>query len=252
MLSDHQLLRLDFGIFALHMCLTAMFIAIPVALWQHSGLPKEEHWWVYLVVLLASFFAMVPLIIIGEKRQRMKTVFCFAVALLAMSSFSMIWTQYSFGVFCVSLFAFFMAFNLLEASLPSLVSKISPAGSKGTAMGVYSTSQFLGAFFGGTLGGVLLSVAGESGVFLITVAICSVWLMLALTMEKPKHESSMSIAFQPLKSQQELDELSRALIDIRGVEDAVVIDDGVAYLKVLSARLDHDALAAVKQKFALQ
>lgn len=251
-LADRQLLRLDFGIFALHMCLTAMFIAIPVALWQHSGLPKEEHWWVYLLVLVGSFFAMVPLIILGEKRQKMKFVFCFAIALLAVSSLSMVWTQYSFGVFCASLFAFFMAFNLLEASLPSLISKISPAGSKGTAMGVYSTSQFLGAFFGGALGGLFLTEFNEAGVFFAAVAICSIWLLFALTMENPSHESSLSVVFEPLQSQEKIQELSQALINIRGVEDAVVIDDGVAYLKVLSAQLDRDALARVKQQYALQ
>ena len=177
-LSDGRLLRLDFGIFALHLVLTAMFLVFPTLLQDRLGLPASSHWWFYLTVMVASFFAMVPFIIVGEKKRRMKPVFCGAIALLALSTacvgalgggLAMAW-----GV----LFFFFMAFNLLEASLPSLVSKESPAAAKGTAMGVYSTSQFFGAFLGGAVGGILLEQLGLQGVLWFMVGallICSRW-----------------------------------------------------------------------------
>jgi len=249
-LKDRELLRLDFGIFVLHLVLTAMFIAIPVSLVQTAGLPIDDHWWLYLLVLVGSFVCMVPLIIVGEKHHKMKGIFCIAIALVLVASVAMIFTQFGLSGFVLTLFIFFMGFNLLEASLPSLVSKISPAGSKGTAMGVYSTSQFLGAFVGGLAGGYILSQFGVSGIYVGAVVVASLWLLVALTMEKPKHERTLTVFISEDLDEREIEILSEQLVQIEGVEDAVVVSDGVAYLKVVSNRFDEEGLAHLKLQYA--
>ena len=131
----------------------ASFVALPLALVEQGGLPKEEHWWVYLIAMLVGFFGMMPFIIYGEKKRQMKRVLTGAVGLLLVCELFFWQLGHSLAALVIGAILFFTAFNLLEASLPSLVSKVSPAGGKGTAMGVYSTSQFLGAALGGILGG---------------------------------------------------------------------------------------------------
>lgn len=249
-LRDSELLRLDFGIFALHFVLTAMFIAIPVSLVDQAGLQSQDHWWLYLLVLVGSFFCMVPLIIIGEKRHKMKMIFCLAIFMLLTSAAAMPFAHTQLGWFVVALFIFFMGFNLLEASLPSLVSKISPAGSKGTAMGVYSTGQFVGAFLGGVVGGMLLDLYTETAVYIFAVCLVALWLLVALTMENPKHQKTMTVFFRENLDSFEVSSLSDALVTLDGVEDAVVVSDGVAYLKVLSTKLDEPALERLKQQYS--
>ena len=186
-LRDPRLLRLDFGIFALHLALTALFIQVPVMLSDRLGLAVDAMWWFYLTVMVTSFFAMVPFIIIGEKKRQMKTVLCGAVALLLVASVALWQWSVSLTAAWFGLFFFFMAFNLLEASLPSLISKESPAGAKGTAMGVYSTSQFFGAFLGGALGGVMAGWAGADGVFGLMALVLLAWLLVAVTMQAPRY-----------------------------------------------------------------
>jgi MFS family permease len=237
-----ELRRLDIGIFSLHLCLTALFIAVPKTLQLQLDLPGEEHWWVYLTVMVFSFFAMVPFIIFGEKKQQMKKIFLFAILLLCLSAFSFVYSSQRFTFFWSSLFMFFMAFNLLEASLPSLVSKISPAGSKGTAMGVYSTAQFLGAFFGGVLGGWMLSHYEETGVYIMVGSVCAIWLFLARGMQNPSHEIGMTLHI-PAMTENNTSELSAALSAIAGIEEVVlVVQDKVAYLKVVKAELNQRQL----------
>ncbi len=187
-LTDHRLLRLDFGIFALHLTLTALFIQFPLMLSRSLGLAVNSHWWFYLTVMVTSFFAMVPFIIVGEKKKRLKPVLCGAVALLALSTLALWQGALTLTGAWFGLFFFFMAFNLLEASLPSLISKESPAGAKGTAMGVYSTSQFFGAFLGGAVGGVVSGWAGANGVFGLMVGVLVIWLVIVVTMDQPTYK----------------------------------------------------------------
>lgn len=241
-LRHKELRRLDIGIFALHLCLTAVFIAVPKTLQQQLSLPSEEHWWVYLTVMVFSFFAMVPFIIFGEKKQEMKKIFLFAILLLCAASISFVFSRASFSYFWCSLFAYFMAFNLLEATLPSLVSKISPAGCKGTAMGVYSTAQFMGAFFGGVLGGWVVSQYHETGVFILVSTVCFLWFLFARGMQNPSHEMGMTLYF-PSMTSSNMNELSSALGAVSGVEEVVLVaQDKVAYLKVVKAELDQQQL----------
>lgn len=241
-LQNSELVKLDFGIFTLHLCLTALFIAIPISLQQRMSIPGDEHWLIYLTVMVFSFFAMVPFIIYGEKKQQMRRTFLFAISLLMLSAFSFILTQETFSYFWCSLFFYFMAFNLLEASLPSLVSKLAPAASKGTAMGVYSTTQFLGAFVGGVSGGWLLSQFGEKGVYLLVGCVCCLWLVFAWRMKNPSNETGVTLHLSKLIDANKT-HISQALNRVLGVEEVVlIVEDQVAYLKVRKTEFDQQQL----------
>jgi len=242
-LTNTQLLRLDVGILILHTILTAMFIAVPFVLRDYLGIDTGLHSWVYLPVLLLSAVAMVPFIIIAERKRRMKPVFVSAVAILGLSTFAMAQWYSNMWAFFVLLWLFFTAFNFLEASLPSLVTKTAPADRKGTAMGVYSSSQFIGAFIGGSVGGWVYGEAGISGVFVLSALLIGLWWLLALTMRPPSYLSSLVVAVHGL-SQAEADELAVKLTQVAGVAEAVVIaEEDEAYLKVDNRVLDRDELS---------
>jgi len=242
-LKDGRLLRLDFGIFALHFVLTALFLVFPTMLQEQVGLASGSHWWFYLSVMLTSFFAMVPFIIIGEKKRKMKPVLCGAIALLTMATASLTDIGQSLWLAWVALFFFFMAFNLLEASLPSLISKEAPAASKGTAMGVYSTSQFFGAFLGGALGGYLLQAAGLDGVLWLMAATLAVWLLVALTMPVPSYTSSIVVQLREMMNAG-FDDVDASLRALPGVQDVVIVEEAfTAYLKVDRQHFQEDQLA---------
>lgn len=242
-LADGRLVRLDFGIFALHLVLTAIFLVFPTLLQDELGLPPSSHWWFYLTVMVTSFFAMVPFIIIGEKKRSMKPVLCGAIALLAIATAAIGGIAGSLTIAWVVLFFFFMAFNLLEASLPSLVSKESPAAAKGTAMGVYSTSQFFGAFLGGALGGLLLEQLGFQGVLWLMVIVLLLWLAVALTMPSPGYTASFVVQLQHVAHSQ-FDDIDDALRKLPGVQDVVILEEAeTAYLKVDRRKFDELSLA---------
>ncbi|HNC51040.1 MAG TPA: MFS transporter [Accumulibacter sp.] len=184
-LGHRQLLRLNFGVFALHLMLTAMWVLLPGELIHIGGLPVAEHWKVYLPALLLSFVVMVPAIIFAERRGHMKLIFNAAIVLLLI-------VQAGFGLFAGGLYAlafwlmlFFVAFNILEAAQPSLISRIAPAHAKGAALGVYNTTQALGLFLGGVVGGLLAKYAGAGAVWLAGVLLALLWLLLGLTMSMP-------------------------------------------------------------------
>ena len=242
-LADGRLLRLDFGIFILHFVLTALFLVFPTMLQDQLGLKASSHWWFYLSVMITSFFAMVPFIIIGEKKRKMKPVLCGAIALLALAAASMTGVGQSLWLAWAVLFFFFMAFNLLEASLPSLISKEAPAAAKGTAMGVYSTSQFFGAFLGGALGGWLLQTAGLDGVLWLMAAALVVWLLVALTMPAPGYTTSFVVQLKNAVSIS-FDEIDQNLRKLPGVEDVVIVEEAaMAYLKVDRQHFREEQLA---------
>ena len=231
MLTDPQLFRLDAGIFILHLVLTAVFVALPLDL-VDAGLVKEKHWMLYFPAFVGAFFLMVPLIIIGVKRKNTKAMFQIAlvimiVALLAMALFSNNLWVLSFAVVL-----FFTGFNYLEASLPSLIAKFCPVGEKGSAMGVYSTSQFLGAFCGGMLGGGAFQLVGAVGVFIVAVILMSIWLFLTLGMENPVLLKSYTLEAE-VKDKAQARDMATQLSQLMGVVEAIVVlDEKVAYLKV--------------------
>ncbi|OZA26871.1 MAG: hypothetical protein B7X91_10285 [Hydrogenophilales bacterium 17-64-11] len=230
-LRNRQLLRLDFGIFALHAAQMAMFVVVPVAL-KNSGLAADHHWSVYLPVLLGSFVLMVPAIIYGEKRGRMKPVFIGAVALMLLAQFGLAFGIDHFWGIVWALFFYFVAFNLLEASLPSLISKLAPVSAKGTAMGVYNTAQALGLFFGGAFGGWLAQHHGFQAVFLFCVALMAAWLVASLSMTPPPAIKTRMFRVGAMPADQAA-LLKTQLAGVAGVVEASVLaEEGVAMLKV--------------------
>ena len=186
-LRHRELLRLDVGIFALHAMLTASFLVVPDLLRGTAGVAVHDQWIVYLPVLLVSVAVMVPAIIVAEKYRRMKGVFVSAVAALVASQIMLFYGSGNVFALFAALIVFFSAFNVMEASLPSLITKVAPADVKGTAMGVYSSLQFLGIFVGGIIGGMAHQHGGSAGVFALTTALAVIWLLAAAGMAQPSY-----------------------------------------------------------------
>ncbi len=241
-LQDTQLLRLDFGIAVLHMVLMATYVAFPLMLKEQAGLPAADHWKLYLPVFLLSVGLMVPFIIVAETKRRMKQVFVGAIGVLAVAELNLLLGGESVWHLAFTMVVFFTAFNLLEASLPSLVAKMSPADRKGTAMGVYSSSQFVGAFIGGGLGGLAYEVWGAQGVYLMCSFALLVWLLLAYTMKNPRYVSTYLLKIGKIEPS-EVNHMITKLVSVQGVAEAVVEpEEGIAYLKVEMHALDKAAL----------
>ncbi|WP_455222348.1 MFS transporter [Kaarinaea lacus] len=241
-LTDGQLLRLDFGVMSLHMTLTATFVVLPLSLRDVAGLSPEHHWMVYLPVMLLSMLMMVPFIIIAEKKRRMKEVFGAAIMTVAIAEVVLLFMHNSVAGIVFSLFLFFVAFNVLEATLPSLVAKMVAPDRKGTAMGVFSSSQFSGAFLGGVLGGWLHGQFGMEAVFGLCAVMAVIWFLFASTMQSPRYLSSHMIKVGEVDAQKAR-RLVNELTSITGVAEAVVvIEDGIAYLKVDLNALDRERL----------
>jgi MFS family permease len=244
-LKNTQLLRLYAGVFLLHWLMTSLFIELPIAL--RMQLDVSLHWQVYLPVLLIAVVVMIPFIIIAEKYRHLKLVFVGAVGLLSLSQMGFIYLHQGLFGIAFMLAAFFSAFNLLESLLPSLVSRISPAESKGTAMGIYSSSQFFGAFLGGMCGGWLHHHYSMEVVFAFSAGLAVVWFFLAVTMQKPCYLTNYMLNVGPLNPTQ-ANELSQQLLQMPGVAEAVVvIEDEIAYLKIDRRQVDQTAL----EKFSL-
>ena len=243
-LSNPDLLRLDLGIFTLHLMLTASFVALPFALRDEAGIAADSHGYVYLPILLLSLALMVPLVIVAEKRRRLKQVFLLAVLLTAVAELGLMQFHHSLVAVVLFLLVFFMAFNVLEALLPSLIAKFAPADKKGTAMGVYSTSQFLGAFAGGVLGGALYGRYGVSGVFGACALAALAWLLAARSMSAPRYVSSRMLRVGTMAPDQGA-LLEKRLMAMPGVVEATcAVDEGVVYLKVDAKQVDMAAVEA--------
>ncbi|MDQ2995123.1 MAG: MFS transporter [Pseudomonadota bacterium] len=248
-LHNKELMRLNLGIFTSHALLTACFTVLPTLLLQHQGFTLGAQWQFYLPILGGAFFAMVPFIIIAEKYHQTKLMLLLAITTLFLSLCALSLWHASLWQFAASLFAFFTAFSFLEATLPSLVSKIAPAAHKGTTMGVFSSCQFLGIFCGGSAAGVVQTVWGMDSVFIFCAILSAIWLLLAFNMAKPAALQTRLIPLSTLDSAQ-AHELTRRLNMITGVvEAAILLDDGIAYLKVNNTILDKSALQSVTQTF---
>lgn len=191
-LADPDLMRLNVGVFSLHLMLTALFVAVPTYL-ETSGLGVANHWQVYLPMLLVAFIIMVPLMLAAERRGRVREMILAAVALLAASTLAMGLTAASLPLFLGAMLVFFVVFNLLEVNLPSLLSKTVYPGGRGTAMGIYSSFQFLGAFFGGSCSGLLLAVAGMRGVFLFCALVAVGWLVASWRLRIPATRPNLAV-----------------------------------------------------------
>ena len=236
-LRDPQLARLNFGIFVLHAVLMALFIVVPLAL-RDAGLAVEHHWRVYLPVMLASFLLMLPAIVIAERRGRVKTVFTGAVATLLLGQLSMPWLLASSTHIVVFLLIFFTAFNVLEAMLPSLTSKLATPDTRGTALGVYSSIQFAGTFLGALCGGFLYQHFSVRGVFVFDALLLAAWLICAMgtKVPRPVHTKAYTIPLLDTERTRVLIAQLRAQPGVREVQLAA--GGRTAYLKVDAAGFD--------------
>ncbi len=239
-LAHPDLRRLNVGIGCLHFLLTASFVVLPVVLRDDLGLASRLHWEVYLPVFGLSILFMVPAIRMTGRRGR--ELFLGAVTLAGLAELGLALGHGSAPWVFFMLWGFFSGFNYLEASLPALVSQLAPADRRGTALGVYAMSQFLGTFGGGATGGLLSGYAGASGVFLMCAILAFAWLVYARGMPFPRPLRSHVVKVGRL-SAVEATALAARLAAVAGVSEAVVVgEDGVAFLKVDRASLDWQKL----------
>ncbi|MDH5601197.1 MAG: MFS transporter, partial [Gammaproteobacteria bacterium] len=239
-LTDRQLLRLDGGIFILHFILVSQFVVLPGIMRDELGFALELHWHLYLPVLFCSVLTMVPFIILAEKKRKIKQVLIGSIMILSVSQLGLPLFTSSMVGFVIMLWLFFSAFNLLEASMPSLVAKMAPAAHKGTAMGAYSTAQFLGVFLGGLAGGALSESFGIAGVASFNVMLLMLWAGMAITMKRPHFYTSYLMKVGEVNKEQ-AEGIIRGLSILPGVMDVTVIaEDGVAYLKLDKQQVNMD------------
>ncbi|HFZ8993898.1 TPA: MFS transporter [Citrobacter freundii] len=229
-LAEPKLLKLNFGIMCLHTLLMATFVALPGQL-SASGFPAAEHWKIYLVTMVIAFGSVVPFIIYAEVKRQMKRVFVSCVVLIVVAEIVLWGAGTHFWELIIGVQLFFLAFNLMEALLPSLISKESPAGYKGTAMGVYSTSQFLGVAIGGSLGGWVDGLFDGQTVFMAGALLAMVWLAIASTMKEPPYVSSLRVEIPEGIELNAL--LSQRLAAKEGVSQVLIVpEERSAYVKI--------------------
>lgn len=249
--TDTQLLRLNFGTFCLHGAQMAMFMVVPFALKDTSGLSENQHWQIYLPVLVASFVLMVPAIIYGEKKAKLKPIFISAIALLLVAQIAFALNIHVFWGIVASLFIYFVAFNILEASLPSLISKMAPAAAKGTAMGVHNTAQSLGMFLGAVLGGVLSQHYGAFAVFVYCSVMIALWFLLALGMKTPPSVKTKMYHIEGLNEAQ-AHTVATEIRALNGVAEAVAIAQEHMLMVKINQQLPKEQQQALQQAILLR
>ena len=238
LLREPSLMRLNIGIFFLHLTLMAAFVVIPNVLVQQLAISPDQLWWVYLSLLGGGFIAMLPAMIFAEKRNAQKKIFVLAVALMTLAM--LVLGSTDGAVLTVSmLFIYFAAFNLLEALLPSWLSKVCPVGNRGTAMGIYSSCQFLGTFTGGILGGFALANVGIDGLFWLLGLMLLFWCFVASSMASPKPLQTLILQVGETKAS----DFVKSISNIVGVEDILLIEgEDLAYVKVNKNLIDLNSL----------
>ena len=184
-----RLLRLDFSAFILHLTLASGFIVLPLLLVENNIINIADNWKLYLPAMMMSFVGMVPLIILAEKLQKTKLILLLSIALLIISQLLFYKLRLNFSIFLMALTLFFIAFNTIEAILPSLLSRTANASKRGLAMGVFSTSQFLGTFFGGAIGGLIYDIFSLNSVFLFTIFMAIIWWLVILTLPQNNNQT---------------------------------------------------------------
>ncbi len=226
-----QLARLDLGVMLLHLSMTTLFVALPGQLIA-DGLQPDQHWQVYIPVLLLAFFLMVPVMIIAIRKEKEKQAFVGSIAMLILSMLVMALVADSAWMLALCMLGYFIAFNFLEATMPALVSRIAPANQKGSAMGVFSSSQFFGAFLGGILGGYIAQQSSAHAVFAAAALVGVIWLIIAWHMQVPPRSKVISLLTE-LGSDDEAEQLAARLVGLSGVMEATVVcDENRTYLKI--------------------
>lgn len=243
-LKQGTLLRMNASVFLLHLLMTANFSVLPLIFRDQLHLAGTEHWKIYLPVLALSMIFSLLMIIITEKFRKIKTVFIVAVVLLLLSQGLLGINQFSFYPLMLSFLVFFIGFNFLEAVQPSLVAKYSDVDNKGTAMGVYSTSQFFGIFVGGAVGGLVLQQWGISGVFIFGAIGAALLLLVAFSLPQPDFYKNQLIKLKKTYLS-DSHKTEQKLLAIKGIKQAAIaVDEGVVYLKVDKLVLDDSQLDA--------
>ena len=226
--------RLHIGIFALHLTMTAIFVILPHQLNDVLGLSVRQQGLVYLPLLFIGFAVAIPFIIIAEKKRKMRQVFLAAIALMtAALAILAIGSQVGVGII-LGLLLYFMGFNLLEATIPSWISKRAPVANKATAMGLNSSSQFFGAFVGGAMGGLLLSQPNLLAWGILAI-IMAASLLLIIPIADPPYLSSTTVT---IPKNIDIQDWSRQMLAVDGVDELVVMaKEQVAYLKLDKTQL---------------
>lgn len=227
---DRELQRLNIGIFFQHVILTATFFVIPLLLQEQL---KQNHlsqqWHFYLPLMVVSFLLMIPCILYAERKKQLKRVFISAVFFTSVAQFFLAFNYSSWIGFCIWMLIYFLAFNILEANLPSLISKHSRTNNKGTAMGVYSSCQFMGIFVGGTLAGILFQYAGIRSIFFVNAVMSLLWCIIALPMKTNVYFTTLLLPY----SEQTNPSVIMALKTINGVDNVIFSEqEQVIYLRV--------------------
>ncbi|MGA6103160.1 MFS transporter [Psychrobacter pocilloporae] len=230
--------RLHFGIFALHLTMTAIFVILPHQLTEVMGLSVRQQGLVYLPLLFVGFAVAIPFIIIAEKKRKMRQVFLSAIAVMtAALAFLAFGSQVGVGII-FGLLLYFMGFNLLEATIPSWISKRAPVANKATAMGLNSSSQFLGAFVGGAMGGLLLNQSNLLAWGLLSL-VMGIALLLIIPIAQPPYLSSTTVT---IPKNINIQDWSRQMLAVDGVDELVVMaKEQVAYLKLDKTQLTDDS-----------
>ena len=241
-LTESTLLRMNLSVFLLHLLMTANFTVLPLLFRDHLNIASVDHWKIYLPVLIGSLLFSLPMIIVSEKFRKIKLMFIVAVTLLVFSqailSLNPSAVQFNFYPLIFAFLLFFIGFNFLEAVQPSLVAKYSDVSTKGTAMGVYSSSQFLGIFVGGSVGGLIMQHYGISGVFTFGAIIALLFLVVAISLPKPDYFKTQLVKLSD-ELLANIDTTTKQLLAINGVKQAAIsAEEGVAYLKVDKLELD--------------
>lgn len=246
LLKHGQLWQLNVGVFVLHAVLTAWFITLPTQL-QQAGFEPATHAWFYLPTLVASIAVMVPMIIRSSRTDNQVFWFRLALLMLCIGVALADMLGASAMVLVAALVIFFAGFNYLEASLPSLLTRIAPAGSKGSASGLYATSQFLGAFIGGSTGGWVLQTYQSTGLGILSLTLLGCWLVLTLWMKNPKAVTNVTLNLGHLAETQR-SELNQRLLQVTGVEEVrYAPDDQISYLKVDKKQYDEETVQGLLQ-----
>ena len=238
-LKMKDLNRLHVSVFSLHLLLTAMFIYVPLQLINYAKIPLSSHGLIYLPLLVLSLFFAFPSIILAEKYRKMRGIFLTAIGGIILGLIFMIFGFESKYILLLGLGLFFIAFNVMEALLPSWLSKAAPIQSKATAMGVNASGQFLGAFCGGILGGQLIMLNNTAMGWGILTAIAIIWLIISFGLSQPRYLSSLVLRLPDTK---QTDEWTSQLLAIHGIEEVLVMpEQQVAYVKVDKLQLDDTA-----------
>ena len=245
-LRDRQLLRLNFGTFCLHGAQMAMFMVVPFAIKHSTGMNENTHWQIYLPVLVISFVLMVPAIIYAEKKAKLKPVFMSAVALMLVTQIAFMFSLNTLWGIVATLLSYFVAFNILEASLPSLISKMAPVAAKGTAMGIHNTAQSFGMFLGAALGGWLSHTYGSQMVFVFCAVLMLIWFGLTLGMQAPPSVKTKMFHIQGYNDAQAA-QLARDVHAMEGVYEAVAIPSETMLMVKLENQRSKEFQATLSQ-----